>query len=147
GTYQLLVAVEATGDAPATFTILTFDRFNLIKAGEKLFISEVDDAEKTEVTLDPPSEEVEKLLEIIPEKTGFRFTGLPEQPDLRPDGTQIFDWTPDNPWTLTTELSDLEYPNDQYKEDQVMRVKNREGKVVEYPYYEDEDGNQYFLSA
>ncbi|HEY6740563.1 MAG TPA: heparinase II/III family protein [Actinopolymorphaceae bacterium] len=86
-----------------------------------------------------------RLLELIPEKVGFRFCGLPDQPHLRPQ--DLFQWSPDNPDVMTSAYTDLTYPNDEYPEDRVMRVQNRKGETVEYPYHEDGDGKRYFISG
>ena len=93
----------------------------------------------------PPSDEVQRLLALIPEKTGFTFCGLPDQPQLHPQN--LFQWSPEKPEVLTSTYSELTYPNDRYPEDRVLRVKNRKGETVEYPYHEDSEGRRYFLSA
>lgn len=145
GWYQLQLIVHRDNKAPR-HTIISFDRDGLIKAGENLFEPDNSpDGEVTKVTHEPASERVKQLKEMMPEKAGFRFTGLPERPDLHPD--RLYNWNPDNPDVLTSTESDLTYPNEQFPEDQVMTVTNRQGETVEYPYYEDEDGKRYFISG
>lgn len=95
--------------------------------------------------LAPPSDDVQSLLDLIPDRIGFRFVGLPDLPHLHPDN--LYDWTPDNPSVIKSRYSDLVYPNDQYPEDRVITVTNRKGEKVDYPYHQDAEGKRYFLSA
>jgi hypothetical protein len=99
----------------------------------------------TRVSAAPPSDQVQQLLDLIPDRIGFIFVGLPDQPSLRPES--LYTWSPDEPAIVRSPHSDLTYPNDQYPEDKSLTVTNRLGQTVEYPYYEDADGKRYFMSA
>lgn len=93
----------------------------------------------------PPSAAVQALLDLIPDRVGFRFTGLPDLPHLHPDN--LYDWSPDEPEIIRSRYSEMVYPNDQHPEDRVITVTNRKGEKVDYPYHEDAEGKRYFLSA
>ncbi|PAV31260.1 hypothetical protein CIL05_00990 [Virgibacillus profundi] len=146
GLYQLYVSLDQNRNKPeAMFTILSFDRNNMIEAGGKLYNHIPYEGERTPLEWEPATEDVQQILDIIPEQVGFRFTGLPDQPHLHPD--RNFSWDIDNPDVISSNHSDMTYPNEEYPEDQVLTVTNRKGEDVEYPYYEDENGRIYFLSA
>jgi hypothetical protein len=100
---------------------------------------------KKRVTPSAASTQVEKLLEIIPDRTGFIFCGLPDNPELRP--YQLFTWSQSDPWKIKSTHSPLAYPNDEYPQDKVLRVRNPLGQIVEYPYYQAPNGQRYFLDA
>ncbi|WP_066190944.1 heparinase II/III domain-containing protein [Gracilibacillus timonensis] len=146
GLYHLSVSLDQKRNKPeAMFTMLAFDRNQMMDAGEALYDHVPYDGEKTMVEWEPATEEVQQLLDIIPERVGFRFTGLPDQPQLHPD--RNFSWDIDQPDIISSNHSDKTYPNEEYPEDQALTVTNKKGKTVEYPYYEDENGRKYFLSA
>ncbi|WP_010271000.1 heparinase II/III domain-containing protein [Paenibacillus senegalensis] len=146
GLYQLKIEAPDAGGKTKT-AIVSFDRRAMIEAGDSLYIPETTaPGGKTPVQLEPPSERVQKLLDLIPEASGFLFTGLPDQPEMIPTGNN-YTWDPENPDKLTSAFSGMVFPNEQYPEDQMLRVKNRLGEWVEYPYYEDEEGRRYFITA
>lgn len=144
GQYDLQVVMDQ-GGSQIGHSIVTFDRHGLIKAGDETFNYE-NNIDVQEIPAEPASEEVQKVLDIIPENVGFIFTGIPDQSQLKPAAGN-FTWSPEEPWTLRSDFTDLTYPNEEYPEDQKLTVKNGKGDIVEYPYHEDEDGNQYFLTA
>ncbi|MCU6708892.1 heparinase II/III family protein [Paenibacillus sp. J5C_2022] len=145
GLYQLQIKAQDE-EAVAYSSIVSFDRHALIQAGDAQYNLPLAPDEIEHVELTSPSAEVQTLLELIPEQTGFIFSGLPDQPHLKPS-TNLFNWSPEQPDVLTSSHSSLTYPNDLYPEDKQIRVQNRLGEWVEYPYYEDAQGNQYFVSA
>lgn len=144
GLYQLQIIAERDNKSPR-ISIITFDRKNLIDAGDKSYKEKDSIQDKRKVSLEEPSDEVEDLLKFIPENTGFIFAGLPDQPELSPQN--LYDWDPDFPNQLSSKYSDLTYPNEQFPENKKITVKNGKGETVEYPYYEDENNKRYFFTA
>ncbi|WJH34999.1 heparinase II/III family protein [Paenibacillus sp. CC-CFT747] len=125
--------------------VLLLDREDAIAAGEKAARHPEPDKQVTEVVYAPASEPVQKLIDLIPDKVGFIWAGLPDHPELRP--YQLFNWSPDKPDQLTSPKSPLTYPNPLYPEDKVLTAVNALGQTVEYPYYEDSEGRRYFHTA
>ncbi len=126
GLYQLQMVINREGKK-TRYMIVSFDRHSLISAGETLFQTDKPtEGEKTKVSSEQPTEKVKKLLDIIPDKTGFRFAGLPDHPELHPD--KLYKWNANKPDQLTSSYSDLTYPNEQYLEDQVTTVTNKKIK-------------------
>lgn len=144
GLYRLRASFPKERDAYGYFE-LTFDRTALIEAGERAAAPVVSTRSKREVPYRPASSRVEALMELIPENTGFIFTGLPEDPTLRP--YQLFDWNPSQPWQMRAKATGTVYPNEKYPEDRVLTAVNPLGQTVEYPYYEGPDGKRYFFTA
>ncbi|WP_409342791.1 cadherin-like beta sandwich domain-containing protein [Paenibacillus sp. MBLB4367] len=128
----------------AFFTIMTFDRDDMIRAGLHLANATAPAGTKTEVAPAPASAEVLKLLDLVPDKVGFRFTGLPEMPELHPE--LLYTLTADKKSMIATKTGTV-YPNAQYPETHTATAVNAKGETLEYPYYEDADGKQYFLSG
>lgn len=124
---------------------LSFDRHDLIRAGEASYTWTKPTVAQSPVSSAPPSAHVQTLLDLIPEQPGFYFNGLPENPALRPEN--VFQWSIANPDVLTSTQSALTYPNAQYPENHVLTVLNRKHETVEYPYYEDASGKRYFFTA
>ncbi|MBD2865529.1 heparinase II/III domain-containing protein [Paenibacillus oceani] len=125
---------------------LSFDRNALIEAGDKQASGIVFPAGPIrEVANAPASSHVETVMRLIPEKTGFIFTGLPENPTLSP--YQLYSWNVQNPNQIVSKTTGTVYPNSTYPETHKLTVTNRKGETVEYPYYEDGEGRKYFLTA
>lgn len=124
--------------------ILSFDRDSLIQAGLAAAAPAGPPASTVQVGYAPASPFVSDMLEIIPDKTGFLFTGLPEMPALHPD--QLYRLSADNRSLVSVKTGTV-YPNAQYPESHVLTAVNRKGELLEYPYYEDAEGKRYFLSA
>lgn len=147
GHYQLRVLVERSQPRERNadkVALLTFDRLDLIRAGRQ--VQPTAAAKRTtRVPKRAASKEAEHLLGLIPDRSGFRFVGLPDQPLLHPD--KVFLWDPNQPDVLASAHSDLVYPHEKYPEDQLITVTNRLGDSVEYPYHEDADGKRYFISS
>ncbi|MFC3773111.1 carboxypeptidase regulatory-like domain-containing protein [Paenibacillus sp. GCM10012303] len=144
GMYQLQILACEDDPADCRFALLTFDRDSLIDAG-------IQDAEQASpagdvvpVTPAPASAAVENILELIPDRVGFRFAGLPEMPELNPDG--LYTLSADGK-SMVAPKTGTAYPNAQYPETGTVTAVNRKGETLEYPYYEDAEGKRYFLSA
>ncbi|MEF3308696.1 heparinase II/III family protein [Paenibacillus sp. GYB004] len=134
------------GDCPddGLFAILSFDRDEWIEAGLAVSAKVVSTGNPVRVQPEPASRHVQHTLELIPDKTGFIFTGLPEMPELHPD--QLFKLSDDRRSLVSIKTGTV-YPNARYPETKVVTAINRKGEAVDYPYYEDEAGKRYFLSA
>lgn len=146
GSYQLQFIVNSMNEAETRTALIVIDREDMIAAGDRTVNEASYTAPPTKsVALAPPSEEVQRLLDLIPSHPGIYWAGLPDHPDLQP--YQLFDWDPSNPDQLTSSKSDLIFPNDLYPEDKVLQVTNRKGETVEYPYYEDAEEKRYFFTA
>ena len=144
GLYRLKIWFRH-GNGVFHFFEISFDRHALIEAGNASVVLPDPPGPKQQVPYAPPSEQVLKLMELIPENTGFIFTGLPEDPTLRP--YQLYTWSPDQPTKIVSKTTGTVYPNEQYPETKKLTVTNRKGELVEYPYYEDEEGRRYFFTA
>lgn len=144
GLYQLRLLAKREGAGGDRFAMLSFDRDQMIRAGIEAASVTPDVGTETPVVPAPPSQRIQDLLELIPDRIGFIFTGLPEMPELHP--YQLYQLTPDAQSMVALKTNTV-YPNSQYPEDKVLTVVNSLGQTLEYPYYEDEEGKQYFLSA
>ena len=82
----------------------------------------------TKVDPTPPSDEVRRLLGLIPSRAGFRFTGLPTRPELHPD--RLFAWSSDEPDIVRDTRDGEAWPNEQYPEDRGITVTNAVGEPV-----------------
>lgn len=149
GLYQLKLRRADTKEA---LSIVSFDRRDLIEAGERLYETVRPAANERQnipvaVNRTAASEEVRRVLAAIPEKTGFLYCGLPDKPELGADWF-MYTWDPAHPERLATSFDERHYPCDElYPENRSMSVPNREGKPVDYPYYEDAQGRKYFMSG
>ncbi|RAV13657.1 S-layer homology domain-containing protein [Paenibacillus contaminans] len=145
GNYYVQMTAHSTSSTDARIALVSFDREDMIQAGERTLNEPDYTAPPTEsVHLTPTSAEVQQLLDLIPPYPGIFWAGLPDQPGMHPD--YLFNWDPATPDQLTSPYSDLIYPNAQYPEDKVLTVVNGKGETVEYPYYE-EGGKKYFITA
>lgn len=142
GSYVL--ELMASGDDGSRWAAqLTIDREDLIRIGLPTDLS-FPPRRRRPVRRQPPSAEVQELLDLIPDLNGMNFCGLPESPSLRPEN--IFELDPQNRHQLISEHSSMTFPNSTYPEDKALTV-TRDGMSVDYPYYEDDEGRQYFFSA
>ncbi|OYN89910.1 heparinase II/III domain-containing protein [Parenemella sanctibonifatiensis] len=146
GQYELRITLtNSTRDADQVI-IATFDRDALIAAGDALPAHQPQPPRGTgTVAAAPPSPTVAALLDLIPERTGFTFCGVPDAAHLHPQN--LYDWTVDDPDHITAKSTGTVYPNADYPEDRELAVTNRLGEQVSYPYHEDADGKRYFLSG
>ncbi|MGD7704947.1 heparinase II/III domain-containing protein [Microlunatus sp. Y2014] len=145
GQYGLRIRTRARAGED-TVLVATFDRLDLITAGDQLPANQPHPPRgNTAITPAPASPEVAALLALIPDRTGFTFCGVPERPSLRPQN--LFSWSADQPDKVIAKSTGTAYPNDQYPEDKELVVTNRLGEQVSYPYHEDAEGKRYFLSG
>lgn len=146
GTYRLRVRACPARANPedGLFAQLSFDREALVAAGIAAFPTACDASKPVPVMPAPASENVKRLMRLIPTRTGFRFTGLPEMPELHPDS--LYKLSPDGESLIAMHTQTV-YPNPHYPETKALTAINRLGETVEYPYYEDGSGKRYFLSA
>ncbi|MDF2713385.1 MAG: Heparinase II/III-like protein [Paenibacillus sp.] len=150
GRYQLKIQRD---DTKETLSIVSFDRKDMIEAGERLYemirptaANERQDGPAA-VNRSVASEEVRRVLATIPEKTGFLYCGLPDKPDLGTDWF-MYTWDQTHPERLTTSFSERSYPCDErFPENRSISVPNRKGDPVDYPYYEDAQGRKFFMSG
>lgn len=145
GQYQVRIRIRArSGDDQVV--IATFDREDLIAAGDRLEQNQPHPPTGG-TTVEPvePSDEVAALIALVPDRTGFTFCGVPDNPGLHPNNT--FDWSADDPDVLVAKSTGTRYPHPDFPEDKELVVTNRLGDEVSYPYHEDADGKRYFLSA
>jgi hypothetical protein len=149
GMYQIRLFVEGEKPDDNRFEMIGFDRFDLIAAGERstVLASSAPDEPERRVSPAPPSEQVQFLERLVPDKVGFFAAGVPHRPVLGFRSAN-YTWSPEAPWSIVSVDEDgMSYPNDRYPESNKLTVLNRMGQPVEYPYYEDEQGRRYFLSA
>ncbi len=144
GLYGLDVHIQ--GGERKRLARIAFDDASMIEAGVKAqsHLTGLPEGKKG-VSLVTPSSYVQELIDLIPDKTGLRECGIPDRPELRPGN--LFTWNPSDPWKLSSSHTSLTYPNDKYPQDQVLKVRNPLGEVVEYPYYRAPNGKRYFLDA
>lgn len=96
------------------------------------------------VTPAPASEEIQFLLDLLPDYMGYRFLGLPTRSDLHPD--RLYSWSVDEPDVLRDVHDGEAWPNEQYPQDKEITVTNTFGETVTYPYHEADDGKRYFFT-
>ncbi|MGD7704948.1 heparinase II/III domain-containing protein [Microlunatus sp. Y2014] len=145
GQYELRISVRARSGSDRVL-LTTFDRHDLITAGDQLPANRPHPPRgDTPVASAPPSPEVSALLALIPDRTGFTFCGVPDNPGLHPNNT--YTWSADRPDKIIARSTGTAYPNDAYPEDKELVVTNRLGEQVSYPYHEDAEGKRYFLSG
>lgn len=145
GLYQLELIVDDAVNAQTRMAVILFDRDETIDAGERSSNWRPAAVPLIEVNASEPSADVERLLQMIPAKSGTSILGLPENPDLHPVG--LFDWDPSFPDQIVSKSGSHVYPNANHPEDKTLQVRNAKGELVEYPYYEDGSGKKYFFSA
>jgi len=144
--YQLRVSMTVGSSGEIPLGILSFDREDLVRAGEEALDFTPTWPSPTAVTVAPPSSEVLDLLDLVPERSGFRYVGLPEDPDLLPDGLQLYSLSTDA-LSLVSKTTSTVYPNAAYPETETMVAISRDGSQVTYPYHEDADGRTYFITG
>lgn len=144
GLYRLVAGFRQANGAYNYFE-LSFDRDALLAAGDRLAVQTIPTGAKQPVTPAPASEQVQRLMDLIPERTGYIFTGLPEDPTLRP--YQLYNWSADNPDQIVSKSTGTVYPNPAYPETKHLTATNKLGQEVDYPYYEDSEGRRYFFTS
>jgi hypothetical protein len=144
GWYELRLLLTDLANR-SRWTVLSFDSQALIEAGESLYVPPPA-ADARIVEEEAPSEEVGRLLKLIPPQPGVIFGGDPERPELYA-GDKLFRWDPDDPFALVSAHTGTRYPNDRFPEDKAFAVHNRKGEEVRIPYYEDASGKRYLITA
>lgn len=145
GIYELMLHIIDPNAGSSRAVRLSFDREHMIAAGLELIAGEQNDSEPVrELEWEEASSEVLEIMAMIPPQPGFRFVGLPEMPELYPDN--LYRLSSDGQY-LIADRTGTTYPNEQFAEDKELIVNNGKGELVSIPYYEDEDGNKYFITA
>ncbi|MEF3310743.1 heparinase II/III family protein [Paenibacillus sp. GYB004] len=145
GMYQLRLTASSGNPNDNLLAIFTFDREQLIEAGTAALDYTIPTGGgPTEVTYAPASAEVEAVMTLIPDQPGFRYVGLPEMPQLTPDGQYTLSADGQR---IISKRTGMSYPSGAYPETNSLTVIGRNGTAVNYPYYEDGQGKRYFLSA
>lgn len=166
GLYHLQIVLYPGSSEAGQVAIMTLDRESIITAGTAVYNTgmsaleeqgmedpstgkegvdqQAQSEEQTSTSWDGPSDEVKRIMALIPEQPGFTFVGLPEMPDLYPSG--LYQLMADGHSLRATRTGTV-YPNERYKEDKSLVVMNGKGEEVAIPYYEDEAGQRYFITA
>lgn len=147
GLYQLRIISFPNHPTARTIAVLSFDREAIIDAGEAAYDmgGGSEDAQPQEqLAWSPPSEKVEQIKALIPPQPGFLFVGLPEMPELYPSG--LYQLSEDG-HSLKASRTGTVYPNAQYAEDKSLTLENGKGETVTIPYYEDNEGSKFFITA
>ena len=87
----------------------------------------------------------EEMLALVPDRTGFVFMGCPNCDEGTQEGQ--LSWSIDDPHHVKCRFCETVFPNDQYPDDQVLKVTNPVGAEAAYPYWEDETGYRYFFGG
>ncbi|RAV21065.1 heparinase II/III domain-containing protein [Paenibacillus contaminans] len=153
GVYKLKLTLQKAEGKAAASSLLCFDRIELIEAGSDALQNTASsrsysaEAEIVEIVVapEPASEEVRRLIGLIPDRTGMTFVGTPDKADLWP--YQLYDWQDSDPQRMNNVKSTYVYPNARYTENREFTLLNPKGEHVSYPYFEDERGKRFFLSA
>lgn len=144
GLYQLVVQMAPPGDAPSRLALFTLDRERVIEGGAASYAFSDGSSPVREVSPAPVSDNVQRVLSLIPEQPGFIFAGLPEMPELYPQS--LYQLSTDG-LTMTAPRTGTKYPNERFPEDKSLVVSNALGQSVAIPYHEDAGGRKYFISA
>lgn len=145
GIYQLRIVALPSSSAEALAATLAFDKESMIASG--LSIAPTFPSSGTvpaQVTPQAASTRVTQSLSLIPEQPGFRYVGLPEMPELYPDG--LYALSADGQSIVATR-TDTAYPNMQFEEDRELVTINAKGDTVRIPYYENNEGKRFFLTG
>ncbi|TNJ59883.1 hypothetical protein FE784_36755 [Paenibacillus hemerocallicola] len=144
GLYQLRVtAVPAAATTGHTATLL-FEREALIRSGVSIQPAMEPVPPSATVTWAAPSAQVLATMALIPDQPGYRYVGLPEMPELYPDG--LYTLSTDGHSMVATKTSTV-YPNAAFPETEAIEVIGPAGLPVEIPYYEDSEGKRYPLTG
>lgn len=149
GIYKLMLSFPGQNKGTAPFYLLTFDREAMIQAGLSLIPPvAVEPGERRHVEWKEPSEQVLEAIELIPPQQGFRYSGLPEMPELFPDGSYLYRLSADKK-SLIAIPTGTTYPSDdpRLRENKVLHFLDRKGDPATYPYYEDDQGRRYFITG
>src|SRR5262249_15680984 len=75
-----------------------------------------------------------ELIQRIPDRSGLHFVGCPNCNGGAQE--QQLDWSPARPESVTCRYCKMEFPNDKYPENRVVRVKHPLGEIQEYRGWE-----------
>ena len=75
-----------------------------------------------------------ELLRLIPDRSGFRFVGCPNCQGGTQEGQ--LDWTLERPDEVYCRYCQMRFPNEEFPENQVLRVKDPRGEMQAYPCWE-----------
>lgn len=164
GLYRLMVEVTAPASGGLTVqTQLLLDKERVIEAGERVYAAahpKLTDRSGTrsteesaaaasgqtlrEVKLAGPSENVQRIMDLIPPQPGFTFAALPSMPELYPQG--LYELSRDGQ-SITDTRNGQTFPNADYPEDKTLTVSNALGETVSIPYHEGANGQKFFMTA
>ncbi|MFD0713773.1 heparinase II/III family protein [Paenibacillus sp. GCM10027626] len=145
GAYQLKLTLAKKNNPNADVAFIAFDREQVIAAGESAWHPDPGQGARTKIEPAPVSDKVKRLLDMIPQQPGVYYAALPEKPELDP--YNLWDWDPEKPNQLTSKNGQLIYPNAQYPENKTYKSINAKRETVEFPYYEDDRGRRYYITA
>ncbi|OUS72168.1 hypothetical protein B1748_25270 [Paenibacillus sp. MY03] len=147
GLYQLRIHLLPNHPTARKIAVLSFDREAIIAAGEAAYDmggGSGDAGPLEQLAWSAPSQKVEQIKALIPPQPGFLFVGLPEMPELYPNG--LYQLSEDG-HSLKAPRTGTVYPNAQYAEDKSLTLENGKGETVTIPYYEDNEGRKFFITA
>ncbi|MBM3475341.1 MAG: heparinase [Armatimonadetes bacterium] len=94
------------------------------------------------------------LLAIIPEQSGIYFTDCPnceaglQEGQFAPRNNAAYaPWEPSHPLVMRCAFCGHEYPSEQYPMTGKLSVRGPNGRLEEYPYWEDARGYRHFFEA
>lgn len=147
GIYKLMLTYTESGADKTFASLLTFDRQYVIEAGINLN-PPISSPEITNTAIEwkEASDQVKSLIDLIPPQVGFRFVGLPEMPELYPDG--LYRLGADKRSLIAIPTGTV-YPSDDpaLKENKHLLFENRKGEPSVYPYHEDEQGRRTYITG
>lgn len=144
GLYELTLLWTPAPGTETKLAHVTIDREDAIAAGEAAYVHPAPGVTPTPVANVPVSPGAARLIQMIPPQPGYLFVGLPEMPELYPLG--LYTLSEDGQY-LTAPRTGTRYPNETYEETEELVVTNRKGDTVRIPYYEDSNGQKYFITA
>lgn len=87
----------------------------------------------------------EDIERYIDERVNFF---LPRDPIVRTNTSYMphhWEWSASEPDTYRSRVSDFEWPNEDYPLEHVQKIMSPRGRIIEYRYWEDEDGIRYYF--
>ena len=89
----------------------------------------------------------EQIKAVIKNYAGFEITRCPHCKRLYQYGIKLWDWDVSDPNHLKCTNCQTVLPNKQYPADKTVTIVGPDGKKVDYPYHQDEDGVRYFYCS
>lgn len=148
GTYKLMVTGRGDDGARSLISLMTFDREYMVEAGIAAIEVPQPEAVVTEVARSDNSAQVQEVIDLIPPQPGFRYTGLPEMPDLFPDGSNLYRFGPDRK-SLVSIPTGTVYPSEdpRWSESHELIITDKKGDKLAIPYHQDANGKRYFVTG